>query len=45
MNRPIVEMGEVGQGIKGTATFSLPSGNAAGLTGPILTGEKPFPLT
>ena len=44
VNRPTVEMGEAGQGIKGTASFSLPAGNAAGLTGPVFTGVKPFPL-
>ena len=44
VNRPTTEMGEAGQGIKGTASFSLPAGNAAGLTGPVLTGDKPFPL-
>ena len=44
VNRPVVDMGDAGQGIKGTASFSLPSGDPAGLTGPVLTGIKPFPL-
>ncbi len=45
VNRPTVDTGEEGQGIKRTASFSLPAGDAGGLTGPVLTGEKPFPLT
>jgi alkaline phosphatase D len=43
VNRPTTEMGDAGQGIRGTASFSLPAGNAGGLTGPVFTGEIPFP--
>jgi alkaline phosphatase D len=45
VNRPTVEMGDAGQGIRATATFTQAAGDPAGLTGPVLTGIKPFPLT
>jgi alkaline phosphatase D len=32
-------------GIKRTATFTIPKDNPAGMTGPVLTGTKPYPLT
>jgi alkaline phosphatase D len=32
-------------GIKRTATFTIPKDNPAGMTGPVVTGTKPFPLT
>ncbi len=45
INRPIVAPTDAGPGIKRTAAFTIPAGNAAGMTGPVLTGAKPFPLT
>jgi alkaline phosphatase D len=35
----------VSPGIKRTATFTIPKDNPAGMTGPVVTGTKPFPLT
>jgi alkaline phosphatase D len=32
-------------GIKRTATFTIPKDNPAGMTGPVLTGTRPYPLT
>ncbi len=45
INRPVADMGEAGQGIKGTASFELAVDNPGGLVGPTLSGRKPFPLT
>jgi alkaline phosphatase D len=42
INRPITA---AGTGIKRTASFTIPKDNAAGMTGPTVTGTKPFPLT
>jgi alkaline phosphatase D len=44
VNSPTVEMGDAGQGIKATATFTQSAGDPASLSGPVLTGIKPFPL-
>jgi alkaline phosphatase D len=32
-------------GIKRTATFTIPKDDPAGMTGPVVTGTKPYPLT
>jgi alkaline phosphatase D len=34
-----------GPGIKRTASFTIPKDNPAGMTGPVFTGTKPFPVT
>ncbi|MEO7734523.1 MAG: alkaline phosphatase D family protein, partial [Kofleriaceae bacterium] len=45
INRPITTPSTAGPGIKRTASFTIPANNAAGMTGPTVTGTKPFPLT
>jgi len=45
INRPIRAPSENGPGILRTATFTIPKDDAAGMTGPVFTGKKPFPLT
>lgn len=45
INRPITGPTERGPGIKRIATFTIPKDNPAGMTGPVITGTKPFPLT
>ena len=45
INRPITPTGAAGPGIKRAASFTIPKGNAGGMTGPVVTGTKPFPLT
>lgn len=45
LNRPIVAPTNAGPGIKRTASFTIPKDNPAGMTGPVITGTKPFPLT
>ncbi|MCP4447775.1 MAG: hypothetical protein GY811_20920 [Myxococcales bacterium] len=44
INRPIVDLGDAGQGIAGTASFTVDAGDAASLSEPAFTGTKPFPL-
>jgi alkaline phosphatase D len=44
INRPITAPG-TNPGIKRTASFTIPKNNPAGMTGPTVTGTKPFPLT
>jgi alkaline phosphatase D len=44
VNRPISNAGQA-SGIKRTATFTIPKDNPGGMTGPEITGTKPFPLT
>ena len=44
VNRPIANAGQAA-GIKRTATFTIPKDNPGGMTGPEITGTKPFPLT
>ena len=36
---------ESGPGVLRTATFTIPANNPAGMTGPMMTGTKPFPMT
>jgi alkaline phosphatase D len=45
INRPIAQTGAAGPGIKRAASFTIPKGNAGGMTGPVVAGTKPFPLT
>jgi alkaline phosphatase D len=45
INRPVGQGSLSAPGIKRKATFSVPKDNPAGMTGPVLTGAKPFPLT
>jgi alkaline phosphatase D len=45
INRPIMTPSNSGPGILRTATFTIPAGNPAGMTGPTMTGTKPFPMT
>jgi hypothetical protein len=45
IKRPIRAPSETGPGILRTATFTIPKDDAAGMTGPVFTGKKPFPLT
>jgi alkaline phosphatase D len=42
INRPVTPGGT---GIRRAASFTIPKDNPAGMTGPTVTGEKPFPLT
>jgi alkaline phosphatase D len=44
INRPIGPATDAGPGVKRTASFTIPRNNPAGMTGPIVTGTKPFPL-
>jgi len=44
INRPLTPPPAAGPGVKRTVSFSIPAGNAAGMTGPTVTGTKPFPL-
>lgn len=45
INRPITAPPAAGPGIKRTATFTIPKDDPGGVTGPVVTGTKPFPLT
>jgi len=45
INRPIATPTDAGPGVKRTASFTIPKDNPAGMTGPNVTGTKPFPLT
>jgi alkaline phosphatase D len=45
INRPITAPTNAGPGIRRTASFTIPRNNPGGMTGPTVTGEKPFPLT
>lgn len=44
INRPITMPADAGPGVKRTASFTIPKDNPAGMTGPDITGTKPFPL-
>jgi alkaline phosphatase D len=44
INRPIAMPTSAGPGIKRTASFTIPKDNPAGMTGPDITGTRPFPL-
>jgi len=44
INRPITATGTAGPGIKRAASFTIPKDNPGGMTGPVITGTKPFPL-
>ena len=44
INRPITRHTEAGPGVKRTASFVIPKDNPAGMTGPVFTGTKPFPV-
>jgi len=43
IHRPVADPATA-PGVKRAAAFTIPNGNAAGMTGPIVTGTKPFPL-
>jgi alkaline phosphatase D len=45
INRPVGAPSAAGPGVKRTASFTIPRNNPAGMTGPTVTGTKPFPLT
>jgi alkaline phosphatase D len=45
INRPVTAPSDAGPGVKRTASFTIPKDNAAGMTGPVFTGTKPFPIT
>ncbi len=45
INRPVGQASMTAPGVKRKATFSVPKDNPAGMTGPTVTGTKPFPLT
>ena len=45
INRPIQMPTDSGPGVLRTATFTIPANNPAGMTGPTMTGTKPFPMT
>lgn len=45
INRPITQHTEAGPGIMRTASFVIPKDNPAGMTGPVFSGTKPFPVT
>jgi len=45
INRPIGQASSSGPGVKRAASFTIPKDNPAGMTGPTITGTKPFPLT
>jgi hypothetical protein len=45
INRPIAAPTDRGPGIKRIATFTIPKDDPGGMTGPVITGQKPFPLT
>lgn len=45
IERPLTDKGDAGQGILGTATFTLAKDSRGDVQGPVLTGDKPFPLT
>jgi alkaline phosphatase D len=47
INRPIVTPSAAAPapGIKRTASFTIPKDNPAGMTSPVFTGTKPFPIT
>jgi hypothetical protein len=44
INRPVTAAGAAGPGIKRSASFTITKDNAGGMTGPVITGTKPFPL-
>lgn len=44
INRPIVDNGDAGPGIKGTATFTVQRDNPGSLSEPTFAGEVPFPF-
>lgn len=44
IHRPITEAGEGGPGIRATATFTVAAAAPGGISKPVLTGERPFPL-
>ncbi|HSR98492.1 MAG TPA: alkaline phosphatase D family protein, partial [Kofleriaceae bacterium] len=45
INRPVATPTDSGPGIKRTASFTIPKDNPLGMTGPVFTGTKPFPVT
>ena len=45
INRPVTAPSNAGPGVKRAASFTIPKDNPAGMTGPVVTGTKPFPLT
>ncbi|HSR95524.1 MAG TPA: alkaline phosphatase D family protein [Kofleriaceae bacterium] len=45
INRPVTGPTSAGPGVRRAASFTIPKDNPAGMTGPVVTGEKPFPLT
>jgi alkaline phosphatase D len=45
INRPVTGPMSAGPGVRRAASFTIPKNNPAGMTGPMVTGDKPFPLT
>jgi len=45
INPPVGTPTDAGPGVKRTASFTIPKDNPGGMTGPTVTGTKPFPLT
>jgi alkaline phosphatase D len=45
INRPIATPTDAGPGVKRRAVFTIPKDNPAGMTGPLFSGTKPFPMT
>ena len=45
INRPVGQASTSGPGVKRTAAFTIPKDDPAGMTGPTITGAKPFPLS
>ncbi len=45
INRPVGAPSTTAPGIKRAAAFVIPKDNPGGMTGPTITGTKPFPLT
>ena len=44
INRPVAAPSDAGPGIKRAASFTIPKDDPGGMTGPTVTGTKPFPL-
>ena len=44
IERPIVDNGDAGPGVLGTATFTVTRDDAGSMSDPVLTGAVPFPL-
>ncbi len=45
IERPVVQTGTAGPGVKRAATFTVPKDDPGAMTGPDIVGTKPYPLT